>query len=124
MTSCRAPSGRLDVWRHGRLCRRHLACATSGRKPMESGDLYVRMADRGELRTYPGRVTDVGAFLRDVAAEVGPVRRAGADRHRVAEGLQALEGCSRALADDVARHRRPFAKADGSRTTCGRFSGR
>ena len=49
------------------------------------------MFDRGELRTYPGRVTDVGAFLRDVAAEVGPVRRAGADRYRINEGLQALE---------------------------------
>ena len=55
------------------------------------GDLYQRMADRGELKTYAGRVTDVSMFLRDVAAEVGPVRRAGADRFRVAEGRQALE---------------------------------
>ena len=55
------------------------------------GDLYVQMAQRGELRTYPGRVTDVAAFLRDVARDVGAVRVAGADRYRRAEALQALE---------------------------------
>lgn len=55
------------------------------------GDLYVQMAQRGELRTYPGRVTDVAAFLRDVARDVGAVRATGADRYRRAEALQALE---------------------------------
>ena len=56
------------------------------------GDTYQRMADRGELKVYDGRVTNVSAFLSDVANEAGPVRRAGADRYRIAEGLQALEG--------------------------------
>ena len=55
------------------------------------GDLYLQMSQRAELRTYPGRVTDVAAFLRDVARDVGAVRAAGADRYRRAEALQALE---------------------------------
>ena len=35
------------------------------------GDRYQRMADRGELRTGPGRVTPVGEFLAWVVEELG-----------------------------------------------------
>ena len=77
------------------------------------GSIYERMADRGELKTYPGRVTDVGAFLRDVADEAGPVRRAGADRYRMAEGLQALEA-ARVRWPMVWRGTGASSRADGS----------
>lgn len=55
--------------------------------------LYQEMARRGELRTYPGRVLPVGAFLGDVAASLtgSKVVAAGADRFRRAEAEQALE---------------------------------
>ena len=51
------------------------------------GDRYQRMADRGELRTYPGRTTPAAAFLADFAAELdgAEVVAAGADRYRRAE---------------------------------------
>ena len=56
-------------------------------------DLYLRMADRGELRTYPGRVTPVGRFLVDFAAELEGEVVAGfaADRYRRSELLDALQ---------------------------------
>lgn len=55
--------------------------------------LYEDAARRGELRTYPGRVTNVGAFLGDVGASLAGSRvlAAGADRYRRAEAEQALE---------------------------------
>ena len=55
--------------------------------------LYQEMARRRELRTYPGRVLPVGAFLGDVAAALSGSRivAAGADRYRRAEAEQALE---------------------------------
>ena len=58
------------------------------------GGLYERACERGELRLFPGRVTDVGMFLNGVAAELSGCRiaRAGCDRYRKAEALQALEG--------------------------------
>ncbi|MCY4469457.1 MAG: terminase large subunit [Thiotrichales bacterium] len=43
------------------------------------GARYDLMAQRGELRTYPGRVTPVSAFLADVAGEL-----AGSRVHRLA----------------------------------------
>ena len=54
---------------------------------------YEEMQRRGELRTYPGRVTNVSAFLGDVAVALAGERviRAGADRYRRAEAIQALE---------------------------------
>ena len=54
---------------------------------------YQEMVRRGELRTYPGRVTPVSAFLADVAADLAGERvgMAGADRYRKAEARQALE---------------------------------
>ena len=57
------------------------------------GDLYRRMLDRGELRTWAGRVTPAGPFLEWVAElldgeEVG---LALADRYRQAEAHDALD---------------------------------
>lgn len=56
------------------------------------GTLYVTMADRGELRTYPGRVTPVGVFLGDVADWLSgeTIIAVGADRYRRAETVQAM----------------------------------
>ena len=56
------------------------------------GNLYARMEDRGELRTYPGRVTPIAPFLEDCAGalEGEHVIVAGADRFRRAEALQAM----------------------------------
>ena len=57
------------------------------------GGLYEQMERRGELRTYPGRVTPVADFLRDSGDRlVGEtVIAAGADRYRRAEAETALE---------------------------------
>lgn len=51
------------------------------------GDVYCRMEERGELRTYPGRVTPAGEFLLDCADRLNGVKvvAAGADRYRRAE---------------------------------------
>ena len=56
------------------------------------GDRYLTMAQRGEIRTYPGKVTPVGAFLRDMARrlEEQEVIAAVADRYRQKEAEQAL----------------------------------
>ena len=53
---------------------------------------YVQMASRGEIRTYPGKVTPVGRFLRDMAQnlEGHEVIGAVADRYRQTEAEQAL----------------------------------
>ena len=56
------------------------------------GDLYSRMEKQGELWTYPGRVVDVGQFLKDSAARFSSkVARSAADRYRKAEALDALD---------------------------------
>lgn len=57
------------------------------------GRAYLEMERRGELRTYPGRVTPVSAFLGDVAVALAgeTIIAAGADRYRRAEAIQALE---------------------------------
>ena len=57
------------------------------------GSLYEQMAERGELRTYPGRVTPCASFLADVAARLAGVRVqcAGADRYRQSEACDALD---------------------------------
>ena len=56
------------------------------------GRNYARMADRGELRTYPGRVVSVGEFLSEVAGDLAgeAVEVAAADSYRRAEAEQAL----------------------------------
>ena len=56
------------------------------------GDRYVHMAERGEVRTYPGKVTPVGRFLIDFALSIRgeEVIGAVADRYRKAEAEQAL----------------------------------
>ena len=57
------------------------------------GRLYLRMEEAGELRTYPGRVTDVPMFLEDCADRLAGERviACGADRYRKAEAQQAME---------------------------------
>ena len=56
-------------------------------------DRYERMAELGELLTYPGRVTPVSAFLAWVAEDLqdADVEGAAADRYRQAEAEDALE---------------------------------
>ncbi|WP_425152905.1 terminase large subunit domain-containing protein [Candidatus Palauibacter sp.] len=56
------------------------------------GDRYLRMAERGEIRTYPGKVTPVARFLEDMAATLRgqDVIGAVADRYRQKEAEQAL----------------------------------
>ena len=56
------------------------------------GDVYCRMQDRGELRTYSGRVTPAADFLADCAERLRGVKvvAAGADRYRRAEVEDAL----------------------------------
>ena len=60
------------------------------------GSLYLRMQSRGELKTYAGRITPVGEFLKDCAARLAGERVlvAGADRFRRQEAIQALESAN------------------------------
>ncbi len=79
------------------------------------GDLYERMADRGELQVYDGRVTPAGVFLQDVAARLAgeQVLACGFDRFRRAEAIQALEAAGvrwRLIPRGMGAH----ARADGS----------
>ncbi len=62
-----------------------------GRKD-DVGDRYVAMKDRSELRVYPGRVTNVAAFLTHMARrlEGHEVIGAVADAYRKGEAEQAL----------------------------------
>ena len=56
-------------------------------------NLYRRCLDRGELRTWPGRVTPAGPFLEWVAELLDgeSVVLALADRYRQAEAKDALD---------------------------------
>ena len=58
------------------------------------GERYQRMADRGELKTWPGRVTPVADFLAWVAEELDGehVELSAADRYRQSEAEDALDG--------------------------------
>lgn len=57
------------------------------------GDLYCTMEQRGELRTYPGRVTPADEFLTSLAERIGysDVALMAADRYRKAEMLQVFD---------------------------------
>ena len=82
-------TGRLETWAafpdYPPLARRSEADGCRGQ--------YEEMQRRGELRVYPGRVTPVSAFLGDVAVALAGERviKAGADRYRAQEAIQALE---------------------------------
>ena len=79
------------------------------------GSLYLRMESRGELKTYAGRITPVGEFLKDCAARLAGERVlvAGADRFRKEEARQAIETAG--LGWEMAwRGMGAAAKADGS----------
>ena len=79
------------------------------------GGLYVRMEERGELVTYPGRITPVDLFLKDCAArlEGENVLVAGADRYRKAEAFQAMAEAEVAW-PVILRGQGASATADGS----------
>lgn len=57
------------------------------------GDLYQEMERRGELRTYPGRVTPADEFRTSLAERIGDsdVAVMTADRYRKAEVLQVFD---------------------------------
>ena len=83
-------TGRMEVW---------TACGDTPSLLERSradgvGDLYTQMERRGELATYPGRVTPSADFLEDCAARLDGerVKVAGADRYRRAEVEDALAG--------------------------------
>ena len=80
-------NGRVEVW---------AACPSIpdlSERSRVDGANYLLMEKRGELRTYAGRVTPVGEFLKDCAARLTgcKVISAGADRYRKAEAMQALD---------------------------------
>ena len=54
---------------------------------------YEEMLARGELKLYPGRVTDIAAFLEDVAADLAgfKVLAIGQDNWKKADGLDYIE---------------------------------
>lgn len=87
MGGARAMSCAVAIWpKTGRL----KAWAAFGSEPSlkvrgeadQVGGLYERMAERGELKTYPGRVTPVPAFLADLSVQLAGERviAVGADR--------------------------------------------
>ena len=82
-------TGRLDCWGG---CGDTPDLATRGEAD-GVGDRYQRMADRGELRTGPGRVTPVAEFLAWVVKELDgeTVELAAADRYRQAEAQDAMD---------------------------------
>ena len=67
------------------------------------GDLYQRMARRGELFQSGRRVSDVGALLREALDRWGRPVAVVCDRWRVAELRQALEGVGFPIADLIER---------------------
>ena len=87
-------TGRLDCWgAFGDLPSLADRGAADG-----IGERYVTMERRGELRTWPGRVTPVSEFLAWLAEELATetVALAAADRYRQAEGMDALSGAGAA----------------------------
>ena len=82
------------------------------------GQNYALMEKRGELRTYPGRVTPVSDFLNDIAQNIRGERvlACGSDRYRRAEMIQAMDeaGQSGLGWPMVWRGMGASSKADGS----------
>ena len=75
---------------------------------------YPAMVDRGELRLYPGRVVNVGAFVADVQADLAGVRVAGAaaDSYKESEVRDVLD---KAAVRWLVQFRRVGAGKDGGR---------
>ena len=73
---------------------------------------YILMHKRGELRTYPGRVTPVASFMADVAADLSGCRvaRIAADGYKDSEIMDFLD---RALLRWPREFRRVGAGKDG-----------
>ena len=80
------------------------------------GNEYVLMEERGEVVTYPGRVTPCVLFMQDLAADLidCDVRGVAADRYRRAEVEQALIDSEVDWPYPIFRGQGAAAKADGS----------
>lgn len=81
------------------------------------GSLYDVMVREGELRVYPGRVTPVIPFLKDVFDELGGMGNIvaiGADRHRRAEAEAAFDEAGIPRVRCKWRGQGASATADGS----------
>jgi len=92
----RSASAAFAIWPRTGLCRSWMAFGdtpTLAERSEADGAPYELMNARGELRLYPGRVTPVLAFLRDVAADLAgfDVLAAGADQYKRAELLDAVD---------------------------------
>ena len=82
------PNGRIETW------GAFPGTPALTDRARADGAPYELMAERGELKTYAGRVTPVAEFLKDCAARLAGERvlAAGADRFRRAEAMQAIDG--------------------------------
>ena len=82
-------TGRIDVW--GAFPNKPSLLERGQQDGV--GRAYQRMFERGELRTYPGRVLDASQFLEDVLNELdgGRLIAMGADTYRKQEVLQVCE---------------------------------
>ena len=82
-------TGRLEAWG---AFGDNPTLAARGKADGVGGD-YEALHKRGELWTYPGRVTPVDLFLADCMTRLHGQRvvAAGADRYRQGEALDALE---------------------------------
>lgn len=81
------------------------------------GGLYERMKASGELSVYPGRVTDIGAFLDDCASRLAgeTVRGCAIDRYRKEEAREAFEAAGLTHWPVTLRGQGHSHTADGSR---------
>ena len=103
------PNGRVEAW------GAFPALPDLKTRARVDGALYELMQTRGELHVYEGRITPVSEFLRDCAARLAGERvlAAGADRYRMAESRQVLDGAD--LRWPITwRGMGASAKADGS----------
>ena len=117
MGEATAGTAAFGIWPATGRCEGWLAF---GEKPdlvtrgRHDGARYDLMAERGELRTYPGRVTPVAAFLGDVAADLegSPVYRLAADSYKDSECKDFLDNAGLRW---PAEFRRVGAGKDGGR---------
>ena len=96
MGEATAASAAFGIWPETGRCESWLAFGDNPplvERGRRDGARYDLMAERGELRTYPGRVTPVSLFLSDVATDLQGCRvhRLGADGYKDAESKDFLE---------------------------------
>ena len=80
------------------------------------GARYQRMADEGEIATYPGRSMSPGLFVRDCLDRLAGsrIRALGADRYRQADVVDALASGGWRHGEPVWRGTGAHTRADGS----------